>query len=115
MCRTRCLLPLHESIRRMLIVNADDYGAGTSATNAICEAFDAGAITSTSGMVWMNDSARAASCAAERGLPVGLHLNLTLPFAASDVPRDVRERQQQLTEVFTSDSWHEDPTRRADR
>jgi predicted glycoside hydrolase/deacetylase ChbG (UPF0249 family) len=99
----------------MLIVNADDYGARTSATNAICEAFDAGAITSTSGMVWMDDSIRAASFAAERGLPVGLHLNLTLPFAARDAPLDVRQRQQRLTEVFTKDGWWEDSVRRPDR
>jgi len=99
----------------MLIVNADDYGAATSATNAICEAFDDRAITSASGMVWMGDSARAASLAGERGLPVGLHLNLTLPFAARDVPPGVRERQRRLTEVFTSDGWREDASHWPDR
>jgi chitin disaccharide deacetylase len=99
----------------MLIVNADDYGARTSATNAICDAFDAGAITSTSAMVWMGDSARAASRASEHGLPVGLHLNLTLPFAARNVPSGVRERQRRLTEVFNRDGWWEDPARRVDR
>jgi hypothetical protein len=89
----------------MLIVNADDFGASPSTTDAIHEAFNANVVTSTSGMVWMSDTIRAAGVAADRGLPVGLHLNLTLPYTAPDVPTEVRERQQQLTEIFTRDSW----------
>jgi len=99
----------------VLIVNADDFGASANVTSAICEAFDAGAITSTSGMVWMTDSARAAGIATERHLPTGLHLNLTLPFTAADTPRSVRERQLQLTGLFTSEGWREDAQRRLDR
>jgi chitin disaccharide deacetylase len=99
----------------MLIVNADDFGGSSTATNAICEAFDAAAITSASGMVWMRDSERAAGIAAERGLPLGLHLNLTLPFSGRDVPQGVQERQQQLTEIFTRDGWWKEAARRFDR
>jgi chitin disaccharide deacetylase len=99
----------------MLIVNADDFGGSATATNAICEAFDAAVITSASGMVWMRDSPRAASIAVERALPLGLHLNLTLPFSGRDVPQGVRERQRQLTELFTSDGWWKEAGRRFDR
>jgi chitin disaccharide deacetylase len=99
----------------MLIVNADDFGAAPSTTDAICAAFDAAVITSTSAMVWMNDSARAAGIAAERGLPLGLHLNLSLPFSGREVPQSVRERQLRLTEVFTRDGWWKEAGRRFDR
>jgi chitin disaccharide deacetylase len=98
----------------MLIINADDFGAVTSTTDAVCEAFDAAVITSTSGMVWMSDSVRAAGIAAERGFPLGLHLNLSLPFSARDVPRSVQDRQLRLTEVFTRDGWWKEPGRRFD-
>jgi predicted glycoside hydrolase/deacetylase ChbG (UPF0249 family) len=99
----------------MLIVNADDFGGQSHATNAITEAFDAGVITSTSAMVWMRDSARAAEIAAERALPVGLHLNLTMPFAGRDVPQGVQERQLQLTELCTRDGWWKEAGRHFDR
>jgi predicted glycoside hydrolase/deacetylase ChbG (UPF0249 family) len=99
----------------VLIVNADDFGASRSTTDAICTAFDAAAITSTSTMVWMSDSARAAGIAAEQDLPLGLHLNLTLPFSGRDVPPDVRERQLRLTELFSRDGWWKEAGRRFDR
>jgi chitin disaccharide deacetylase len=98
----------------VLIVNADDFGATRSTTDAISETFDAFAITSTSAMVWMSDSARAADIATERGLPLGLHLNLTLPFSSRDVPQSVLERQLRLTEVFTRDGWWKEAGRRFD-
>jgi predicted glycoside hydrolase/deacetylase ChbG (UPF0249 family) len=107
--------PRSENIPHVLIVNADDFGATRSTTDAICETFDAAAITSTSAMVWMSDSARAAGIALERDLPLGLHLNLTLPFSGRDVPQSVRERQLRLTEVFTRDGWWKEAGRRFDR
>jgi predicted glycoside hydrolase/deacetylase ChbG (UPF0249 family) len=99
---------------RMLIVNADDFGASPSATDAISEAFNASVVTSTSGMVWMDDTIRAAGVATDCGLPVGLHLNLTLPYTAIEVPTSVRERQRRLTEIFTRDSWWNATERRPD-
>jgi chitin disaccharide deacetylase len=83
-----------------LIINADDMGASRSTTDPVLECFAAGVITSASAMVWMTDSERAARLAHERGLPVGLHLNFTLPFAGGDVPDEVRARQLGLTAVF---------------
>lgn len=84
----------------LLIVNADDLGFSRRVTDAAVRAFEAGTISSATAMVWMRDSERAAGIARERGLPVGLHLNLTVEFAAASVPRGPRERQRKLVEHF---------------
>jgi predicted glycoside hydrolase/deacetylase ChbG (UPF0249 family) len=47
-------------------------------------------------MVHMADSRRAAALARERGLPIGLHLNLVEPFDDPEAPAAVRERQLRL-------------------
>jgi predicted glycoside hydrolase/deacetylase ChbG (UPF0249 family) len=84
----------------LLIVNADDWGGEERSTDAIHEAFRGGLVTSTTAMVYMDDSDRAASIARAAGLPVGLHLNLTQPFTDPATPAPVRERQLRLTEDF---------------
>jgi predicted glycoside hydrolase/deacetylase ChbG (UPF0249 family) len=84
----------------LLIVNADDWGGEGRSTDAIHEAFRGGLVTSTTAMVYMEDSDRAASIARTEGLPVGLHLNLTQPFSDPTTPAPVRERQRRLTEAF---------------
>jgi predicted glycoside hydrolase/deacetylase ChbG (UPF0249 family) len=91
--------------RPMLIINADDMGASRSTTDPVLEGFSEGTITSTTAMVWMPDSERAASLAREWGLPVGLHLNLTMPFGDRAAPDAVRERQLALTRCFGPESW----------
>jgi predicted glycoside hydrolase/deacetylase ChbG (UPF0249 family) len=80
----------------LLVVNADDWGGDESSTDAILGAFEAGRITSASAMVYMPDSIRAAEIAKRVGLPVGLHLNLSEPFARADMPAAVRARQRRL-------------------
>ena len=82
----------------LLIVNADDWGGGEATTDAILGTFEAGRITSASGMVYMPDSDRAAEIAKRVKLPVGLHINLTEPLAYPATPARVRDRQQRLTE-----------------
>lgn len=77
----------------LLIVNADDFGGNPLATDRILECFAAGGITSTSAMIYMSDSRRAAELVRASGLPVGLHLNLTQEFEDQDTPSSVRERQ----------------------
>lgn len=84
----------------LLIVNADDWGGFRAGTDAIEACFAMGAISSTTAMVHMSDSRRAAELARERGRPIGLHLNLTQPFDAGDVPAAARERQRRLCEHF---------------
>jgi predicted glycoside hydrolase/deacetylase ChbG (UPF0249 family) len=98
----------------MLIVNADDFGANPRTSDPVVELFAEGAISSASAMVWMHDTMRAACLAAEHGIPVGLHLNLTLPLADEAVPAPVRERQLRLTEIFGSESWQGDGRETAD-
>jgi chitin disaccharide deacetylase len=99
----------------MLIVNADDFGAGRNVTDPILEMLAAGVVSSTSAMVWMSDTARAASLARERSAPVGLHLNFTFPFNATAVPPPVRERQLRLTKIFGRESWRGDSHANPDR
>lgn len=89
----------------LLIVNADDFGVNRRVTDAILECFARGAISSATAMVWMSDSDRAAAVAAERGLPIGLHLNLTLPLNGTLTPEPVRARQRELTTYLGRDTW----------
>jgi predicted glycoside hydrolase/deacetylase ChbG (UPF0249 family) len=84
----------------LLIVNADDFGGHPSATDRIVECFEAGRITSTTAMVHMHDSPRAAELARSRGLPVGLHLNLTQEFEDPRTPAEVRTRQAHAVRYF---------------
>ena len=62
-----------------VIINADDFGIGSSVNEAICECFDRGFITGTTLMVNMPGASEAAERAARGGFEsrVGLHLNLT--------------------------------------
>lgn len=84
----------------MLIVNADDWGLRREVTDSILECWRAGAITSASAMVHMSDSGRAFELAAAAGIPLGLHINLTTAFTATDVPGSRRQRQRQAGEYF---------------
>lgn len=97
-----------------LIVNADDFGWDRHATDRTIEAFQAGRITSTTAMVHMEDSERAAALGREAALPTGLHINLTDPYTAASVPDDVRERHQRLCRHFSRNgfrlrNWTYDP------
>jgi predicted glycoside hydrolase/deacetylase ChbG (UPF0249 family) len=80
-----------------LIVNADDWGRDAETTARIFECVQAGAVSSVSAMVFMEDSVRAATRARERGIDAGLHLNLTTTFSASACPRGLVERQERIS------------------
>jgi chitin disaccharide deacetylase len=87
--------------RGLLIVNADDWGHDSRTTDAIADCFEAGGVTSTTAMMYMEDSRRAAE--RSRGLPglgVGLHLNLVDEFTDPATPVAVRERQRRFVEHF---------------
>lgn len=88
--------------RGLLVVNADDWGGFREGTDAIESCFEIGAISSTTAMVHMADSQRAAELARERARPTGLHLNLTQPYDAPAVPAPVRERQRRLCAHFSA-------------
>jgi predicted glycoside hydrolase/deacetylase ChbG (UPF0249 family) len=100
-----------------LMINADDWGASIATTDAIARCFDAGAVTAASAMAHMADSARAAALARERGLPVGLHLNLSQAFDSPDVPDGVRRRQAGVAARFGNMQlrrWLYDPSIRGE-
>ena len=80
----------------LLIVNADDWGHDREATDAILGTFEAGRITSATGMVYMADSDRAAEIANGSGLPIGLHINLTEPFSDPATPARIRDLQRRV-------------------
>lgn len=66
-----------------LIINADDLGSSAPRSHGILQCFEFGVVTSAT--IWPNgsDSTAAARRARERGLPVGLHLNLVEEYPLS--------------------------------
>ena len=68
----------------MLIINADDFGRSRLVSDRIIYCYKQGRVTSTSAMVFMEDSRRAANLAKEYKLDVGLHLNFTQQFTQQD-------------------------------
>jgi len=82
----------------LLIVNADDFGLDPASTDAIVECFRAKAISSTTALVWMRDSGRAAELALSEGIPTGLHLNLIEAYSAPDVPDRIAATQRRVIE-----------------
>jgi hypothetical protein len=90
------LSPVNLSIdsTSVLIVNADDWGRDKETTDRIFECVEAGRVSSTSAMVFMADSGRAAELAKNRGIDCGLHLNFTTSFTAHDCPPLLRKHQE---------------------
>ena len=85
-----------------LILNADDWGRDAATTDAIRECFEHGTLSSASGMVFMEDSERAASLALEHGLDIGLHLNLTTPFSGERAGATLKGHQARLASYLRS-------------
>lgn len=78
----------------MLIINADDFGKAGFTTDNILLCFRERLITSTSAMVFMQDSERAAELALDRNLEVGLHLNFDDPYTGQSLVAAVKECQE---------------------
>lgn len=106
---------MSSSSKPLLIVNADDLGWNAEATDRTIEAFAAGQITSSTALVHMEDSERAAALAREHELPTGLHLNLTDPFTDPGLPAAERDRHREVCRHFDGGgqlhlrSWTYDP------
>jgi len=79
-----------------LIVNADDFGRDRDTTGRILDCFERSALSSTSAMVFMEDSERAAALALDRGIDIGLHLNLTERFSQIGAPERLREHHERI-------------------
>ena len=111
MSRTREVQRARGEATPLLIVNADDWGYDAPTTDAILETWEAGRITSTTAMMHMRDSDRAASLALDSGLPIGLHLNLTQEFTDPGAPAAVRERQARaVAHLGATEASSSDPT-----
>jgi len=80
----------------MIILNADDWGRDAETTDRILECFNQGSLSSTSGMVFMEDSERAAALAIEHGVDVGLHFNFTSVFSAPTATGRLSEFHQRV-------------------
>src|SRR5262245_13967506 len=80
----------------LLIVNADDWGRTPETTDRILECVEHGAVSAVSAMVFMEDSARAAALAADRGVDAGLHVNFTTPFSGAGCPARLADHQRML-------------------
>jgi chitin disaccharide deacetylase len=83
-----------------LIINADDWGSDSRTTDRILDCFRHGTVSSASAMVFMADSQRAADLALEGQFDVGLHLNLTSPFTAPQVPKLLLHHQQRVMQFL---------------
>ena len=86
----------------MLIINADDWGGWTIATDAALACLKKGRISSVTAMVFMADSGRAAALAKEAGMDVGLHLNLDTPFTSETCPENVRRCHEPVSRWLRS-------------
>jgi predicted glycoside hydrolase/deacetylase ChbG (UPF0249 family) len=80
----------------MLIVNADDLGRQKTATDNILACHANGRLTSTSAMVFMEDSERAADLARCSGIDTGLHINFSEAFTGPSVPLGLRRSHERI-------------------
>ena len=88
-----------------LIINADDWGLDRETTDHIFQCALRKTVSSVSAMVFMEDSERGAAVARESGIDAGLHLNLTTPFAASNCPARLAERQREIIACLRRNSF----------
>ncbi len=89
----------------MLIINADDYGFNERCTDRILDCYLNGRITSTSAMVFMRDSIRAAETARMHGLHVGLHLNFTNALENTAGYPDLSSHQNRIIDFFAKNRF----------
>ena len=91
--------------RGALIINADDWGRDRHTTDEIFQCIRHGTVSSTSAMVFMEDSERAADLARESNVDAGLHLNFTSPFASSRCSSVVAKYQERIASFLTRKRW----------
>lgn len=88
-----------------VILNADDWGIRPLATDRILDCLLRRSISSTSAMVFMADSERAAELAREHKVDAGLHLNLTAPFTSAHIPSALAAHQERLSRYLRKNSF----------
>jgi chitin disaccharide deacetylase len=89
----------------MLIVNADDLGRSKAATDTALACYAQKRISSTSAMVFMADSERAAELALSAGIDVGMHINLSEQFSANSVPPQLRDYHGEVCRFLTLNKY----------
>jgi predicted glycoside hydrolase/deacetylase ChbG (UPF0249 family) len=89
----------------MLIINADDFGRTIEETDAALECFSAGRITSTTAMVFMRDSERAAQLALRENLPTGLHLNLSQTYTGNLPNREELDAHRRVVRFISASKY----------
>jgi predicted glycoside hydrolase/deacetylase ChbG (UPF0249 family) len=90
----------------MIIVNADDFGRSRCATDRTLECYRQGSITSTSAMVFMADSQRAAELVKESGINTGLHINFTQMIIRSANNPSLWEYQNRLVKYLNASKYN---------
>jgi len=89
----------------VIIVNADDYGRSRAETDAVVACHNAGRITSTTAMVFMEDSERAAEAAVGLAIDTGLHLNLSQSFSGARVSDGLRQSHDRIVSFLRSSKY----------
>ena len=89
----------------MIIVNADDFGRSRAETDAIVACHSARRITSTTAMMFMEDSERAARTALDLGIDVGLHLNLSQRFTGTRVAEPLRRSHDRVVNFLRANKY----------
>jgi hypothetical protein len=80
-----------------LVLNADDWGRDHNTSDRILDCIVRRTVSSTSAMVFMEDSERAAGIARERGVDAGLHLNFTTAFSGASCPAQLLDHQHRVS------------------
>jgi predicted glycoside hydrolase/deacetylase ChbG (UPF0249 family) len=89
----------------VIIVNADDFGRSRAETDVVVACHNAGRITSTTAMVFMEDSERAAEAALGLGIDAGLHLNLSQRFTGARVSDGLRRSHDRIVSFLRSSKY----------
>lgn len=89
----------------MLIINADDWGRDSAATDTALICHQNGRISSVTGMVFMADSLRAAEVANSAGMDVGLHINFTEKFNDGACPAHVLNHQLKIRRFLKASKY----------
>ena len=89
----------------MIIINADDFGRSQRETDPAVSCFRQGRITSASAMVFMTDSERAAECAQDARIDVGLHVNLSQPFTMQVKAKCLQQYHDRVVRFLTRNRY----------
>jgi len=89
----------------LLIINADDLGMDAVTTDRILNCFINGRITSSTAMMFMEDTERSSELARLNNLPIGLHLNFTKPFTTKYINSRLKDYHNTLVAYFTKSKY----------